>query len=416
MCGNRLNDWNTIPMLVRIRFSSTSGAVTSTPPTTIRPAVTGSIRLMQRSSVDLPEPDAPIRQITSCSDTARSMPRSTSALPKLLRTPSISRAAVAHPCPANWRRRSRATSQSVNRASGIVISTNSAAAHRYGREVEVGRLRDVGLAERLHRADDRHQRRVLLQPDEVVQERRDHPPHRLRHDHEPQRLEPREAERAGGSFLARVHRLDACAVDLGDVGRVDEDQRDAAPEQLRRGDAGQLERRHAEAQHDDHQDRRDAAEQVRIDDRHQPEREKHRPREAAKNRDPQREDQDHRLADHEQLHVDPEMARDVREPDLDLVPVEERRLELGPARRVDHDQGDRGEHQDRADQGDRGAAAGAAAEDAGAAVCYCNVGASARSESHFCSSSASSPLLFISFSARSTQVLSGLPFSITRPH
>ena len=92
MCGNRLNDWNTIPMLVRILFSSTSGAVTSTPPTTIRPAVTGSIRLMQRSSVDLPEPEAPIRQITSCSDTARSMPRSTSAFPKLLRTPSISRA------------------------------------------------------------------------------------------------------------------------------------------------------------------------------------------------------------------------------------------------------------------------------------------------------------------------------------
>ena len=40
----------------------------------IRPASIGSSRLTQRSSVDLPEPDAPIRQITSCSSTTRSMP------------------------------------------------------------------------------------------------------------------------------------------------------------------------------------------------------------------------------------------------------------------------------------------------------------------------------------------------------
>ena len=66
MCGKRLNDWKTIPIRRRIALRSTLRAVISTPPTTIRPAWIGSSRLMQRSSVDLPEPDAPIRQTTSC--------------------------------------------------------------------------------------------------------------------------------------------------------------------------------------------------------------------------------------------------------------------------------------------------------------------------------------------------------------
>ena len=54
MCGNRLKDWKTIPIRRRIRFTSTPGAVISSPSTTIRPASIGSSRLMQRSSVDLP--------------------------------------------------------------------------------------------------------------------------------------------------------------------------------------------------------------------------------------------------------------------------------------------------------------------------------------------------------------------------
>ena len=44
-------------------------AVISSPSTKIRPASIGSSRLMQRSSVDLPIPDAPIRHTTSCSAT-----------------------------------------------------------------------------------------------------------------------------------------------------------------------------------------------------------------------------------------------------------------------------------------------------------------------------------------------------------
>ena len=89
MCGNRLNAWNTIPIRRRIRLTSTPFAVISSPPMKIRPASIGSRRLMQRSSVDLPHPDAPMRQTTSCSATSRSIPRRTSRSPNDLWRPSM---------------------------------------------------------------------------------------------------------------------------------------------------------------------------------------------------------------------------------------------------------------------------------------------------------------------------------------
>ena len=76
----------------------------------------------------------------------------------------------------------------MKRASGIVIATKSTAAREVRRVVE-GRVRvDLRLLERLDRAERADERRVLLQADEVVQERRDHAPHGLRQDHEAQRL------------------------------------------------------------------------------------------------------------------------------------------------------------------------------------------------------------------------------------
>ena len=78
---------------------------------------------MQRSSVDLPEPDAPIRQITSCSATARSIPFSTSSSSKRLCRPSMRTAsAVTAPPPVCRRLRSRATIPSTNRVIGTVIT------------------------------------------------------------------------------------------------------------------------------------------------------------------------------------------------------------------------------------------------------------------------------------------------------
>ena len=77
-----------MPMRVRIALTSTPGAVMSTPSTMIRPASIGSRRFTHRSNVDLPDPDAPIRQITSCSSTIKSIPRRTSSLSNDFRTPS----------------------------------------------------------------------------------------------------------------------------------------------------------------------------------------------------------------------------------------------------------------------------------------------------------------------------------------
>ena len=73
------------------------GAVISSPSTTIRPASIGSSRLMQRRSVDLPDPDAPMRQTTSCSATTRSIPRRTSSVPNDLWSPSMRSASRAGP-------------------------------------------------------------------------------------------------------------------------------------------------------------------------------------------------------------------------------------------------------------------------------------------------------------------------------
>ena len=61
---------------------------------------------------------------------------------------------------------------------------------------------DLRLLERLDRPEDADERRVLLQPDEVVQERRDHAPHRLR-EHDEASAWPRvsPSERAAASWL-----------------------------------------------------------------------------------------------------------------------------------------------------------------------------------------------------------------------
>ena len=94
MWGKRLKAWNTMPIRRRMRSTSTPRAVISSPSTTIRPASIGSMRLMQRRSVDLPLPDEPIRQTTSCSATVRSIPRRTSFRPNDLWRPSIRSASL----------------------------------------------------------------------------------------------------------------------------------------------------------------------------------------------------------------------------------------------------------------------------------------------------------------------------------
>ena len=95
---------------------------------------------------------------------------------------------------------------------------------------------------------------------------------------ERERLAAREPERARRRLLARMHRLDPGAVDLGDVRRVDEDERDDPPEDRRGRDALDRERRRAEAEQRDHEDRRHAAEEVGVGDRERADREEDRAR------------------------------------------------------------------------------------------------------------------------------------------
>src|SRR4051812_587413 len=90
-CGYRLNDWNTMPIFCRTRFRSTPGRVMSVPSTTTEPLEGSSSRLQQRSSVDLPEPDGPMMNTSSPCATARSMPFSTSRVPKDLCSAMTSR-------------------------------------------------------------------------------------------------------------------------------------------------------------------------------------------------------------------------------------------------------------------------------------------------------------------------------------
>jgi hypothetical protein len=57
-------------------------------------------------------------------------------------------------------------------------------------------LPDLRLPEYLDHTDERDQHRVLLEADEVVEQRRDYPAHRLWEHHMAQRLGLRQAERA----------------------------------------------------------------------------------------------------------------------------------------------------------------------------------------------------------------------------
>ena len=133
MCGKRLYDWKTIPIRRRTLFWSTPGAAMSTPSSTIRPASIGSIRFTQRSSVDLPRPGR--RRSGTRPRAQRHVEVDPAAAPRSRRTTCARpRArAPAHRIPADCQRcLSRAASQSVKRASGIVIATKSSAATRYG--------------------------------------------------------------------------------------------------------------------------------------------------------------------------------------------------------------------------------------------------------------------------------------------
>ena len=75
-----------MPTFLRNASLSSLGSCTSNPSTVIEPAWMSFSALMQRMSVDFPDPEGPMMQITSPFMTSRLTPFSTSSSPKDLCT------------------------------------------------------------------------------------------------------------------------------------------------------------------------------------------------------------------------------------------------------------------------------------------------------------------------------------------
>src|SRR5450631_1310965 len=88
-CGNRLKLWNTMPTSRRTSSTRRKFGPSSMPSTTISPSWNSSSALMQRISVDLPEPEGPQITMRSPLATSRLMSRSTWKSPYHLLRPLI---------------------------------------------------------------------------------------------------------------------------------------------------------------------------------------------------------------------------------------------------------------------------------------------------------------------------------------
>jgi hypothetical protein len=156
-----------------------------------------------------------------------------------------------------------------------------------------------------------------------------------------------------------MYGLDSRAVDLGDVGGVHEHERDDPPERRRLRDPAETQRRRAQPEQGDHEDRGDPAKEIRVHDRDCPNREEHRSRQAPKDREAEGEHEDEDLGDAEDLDVQQERIGDPRERRAKLLPVEERVLDLRPAGRVDDREPEADEDDERRDERDEDGAAAA---------------------------------------------------------
>ena len=269
-------------------FRAASSWVTRMPATVTVPASSGSSPLMQRSRVDLPEPDAPMSEIASCSPTARSIPRSTVLAPNRFSAPTISTSGP----PAGLAGVADDSVEAVIHVHPVEVPLEQVvgeAGHRDGdddeaqpqadhrRQVELVARVDAGPGEPLQQPDDGDEGGVLLQADEVVEQRRDDPAHGLGDDDEPHRLAVGEAQGPRRGRLAPVHALDAGPVDLGHVGAVDEGEGDDAQlEQRHLADDRQTRQGQAEPDQVDRHERGQAPEEVDVGDR-QPSRRGRRP-------------------------------------------------------------------------------------------------------------------------------------------
>jgi hypothetical protein len=122
-----------------------------------------------------------------------------------------------------------------------------------------------------------------------------------------------------------VHRLDAGAVDLGHVRRVDERQRDHAVRRDRPvRDVAELQARQPEADEERDNDDRRSAEEVGIGDRQGPQRSRCGPRQTADDRNAERQHQDEHLRDPHHPQVQLEARPDIGHRQRVAVRIEER--------------------------------------------------------------------------------------------
>src|SRR5262249_16612315 len=145
-----------------------------------------------------------------------------------------------------------------------------------------------------------------------------------------------------------------------------------------------------------------------------------RSRQASQNRDQKCERKDQALRDQEDLAVEEERPRDLRERCLEVMPAEESLVNRGPARRVGDDHDDDDDEDKRREHRDRHRAAAVSSrqgtEDARAPrLVYFKIGAPVAFASHVCWSCCSVPFERRVASALSTHVASESPFAKTMP-
>src|SRR5262245_41636401 len=209
MCGNRWNCWKTMPTRRRI--------CRSTPPsqsapgfrqrlsTWTCPSWNGSRPLTQRKSVLLPPPEGPMTAATSPLPTRRPTPLRTRSSPcrlnrfvtVIIESPvSVSRSREAKTTPSRRDPRYALLQPPRHQRQRVTHDQVQERGHRRHFQIRPGAVGDDAvLLGQLDDGDDRADGGVLEQGDEVVGDRRDHQPHRLRHDDVAQRLHTRHPQR-----------------------------------------------------------------------------------------------------------------------------------------------------------------------------------------------------------------------------
>src|SRR3954468_6083721 len=232
-CGNRLKCWNTMPTSRRTASMFFRLLVSSTPSTTIWPRWCSSSRLMQRIRVDLPEPEGPQMTIRSPRLTVRLMPFRTWNSPYHLwtsirsiaisspgRGAPVAFASLMHGLPICLMPRSSFVAAMELRLEPLAVLRHEEAEDEVDQRHEQVRLlveaapRRVGqrrlrCAHQVEQADDDHQRRVLEEADESIDQQRNGDRQGLRQDDLTGLLPIAEAKAVGRLVLPLGNRLKA---------------------------------------------------------------------------------------------------------------------------------------------------------------------------------------------------------------